>query len=311
MNYIYVKISDTRILILNYNFVCGLVFIPLTAYASIKLRKFRISRILKVAGYSSMSAIILLKILQIRAGGDVIVVPGIDDCIMVKNPSYLDNERMIRYVNDKFRHLAIKGIIYITKEALCYLVATEGLVDFPFAFLERIKIDGVYSFVKTASEWAVWSIGIALALAGIVPLQHAIVFSGVAWLHINSIKILEPSVQEVDKLTGKFVPRIGTRKDAIVFDAKQGPLPPEIEKSVKPVRINRLETEYEITETNLVDVSKVSGLKNKFSDRRFKRPTSRLKKPGKTVYFSDMIKKWQKDQNTAGEATSRIDKMLE
>ena len=70
-----------------------------------------------------------------------------------------------------------------------------------------------------------------------------------------------------------------------------------------------LNTEYEITESNLVDISKVSGLKNKFSDRRFKRPNR--KQHGKVVKFSDKIREWTKDSDANGEPKSIIDKMLE
>ena len=41
---IFIKISDTRIWILDYDFVCGLFFITITAYASVKIRKIRRAR---------------------------------------------------------------------------------------------------------------------------------------------------------------------------------------------------------------------------------------------------------------------------
>lgn len=329
VNKIFIKISDRRLWILDYNFVCALFFIPITAYSSVKLRKIRIAkklerdrrlkeleklkelerlyRILKIAG-SSMSWIVFLKILHLR-GGSPVVIPGIDDCIDLETPSYVNEERILRFLNDRFQNLAIRGIIYITKEAFCYLVANEGLVDFPVVFLERIKVDGIYSFTKTFSEWAVLSIGATLGIAGIIAPHLAIVYFGSIWLHIHSIEILKPRVKDVNKITGEYVPRIETRKDAIVFDAKKEPLPPVIEKSVKPVRINTLDTEYEITEEKLVDVSKVSKLKNKFSDRIFKRSNRRRKKPGKTVYFSDIVEKWR-NQATNDEEVSIIDEML-
>ena len=325
-NKIFLKISDTRLWILDYNFVCALFFIPITAYSSVKIRKVRIAkklererrlkeleklkelerlyRILKIAG-SSVSFLVFLKILKLR-GGSSIVIPGIDDCIDLETPSYVNEERILRFLNDRFRNLAIKGIIYITKEAFCYLVSNEGLVDFPVVFLERIKIDGIYSFTKTFSEWAVVSIGVALGIGGVIAPHLAIVYFGFVWLHIHSIEILQPRVKDVNKITGEYVPRIEPRKDAIVFDAKKEPLPPVIEKSIKPVRIDTLDTEYEITEEKLVDVSKVSKLKNKFSDRRFKRSNQ---KPGKTVYFRDMVKKWR-NQDTNDEEISIIEEML-
>ena len=331
MNKIFIKISDTRLWILDYNFVCALFFIPITAYSSVKIRKRRIAkklererrlkelkklkdlerlyRILKISG-SSLSYIALLKILNLRAGSSV-VIPAIDDCIDLEAPSYINEERVLRFLNDKYRNLAIKGIIYVTKEALCYLVANEGLVDFPLVFLERIKIDGIYSFTKRFSEWAVVSIGAALAIGEVIAPHMAIVYFGLAWSHIHSIEILKPRVKDLNKITGKYVPRIETRKDAIVFDAKKEPLPPVIEKSIKPVRIDTLDTEYEITEEKLVDVSKVSKLKNRFSDRIFKRSNRRRKKPGKTVYLSDMVKKWRQEQITDGcDSESIIDKMI-
>ncbi len=330
MNKILIKISDTRLWILDYNFVCAIFFILLTAYASVKIRKKRISikkklkeqrrikelerlyRILKITG-SSLSSIVLLRILQLRAGSSV-VIPAIDDCIDIEAPSYVNEERILRVLNDKYRNLAIQGIIYITKEAFCYLVSNEGLVDLPVVFLERIKIDGIYSFGKTVSQWGVVSIGAALALGGVIAPHLAVVYFGMAWLHIHSIEILKPRVKDVNEITGKYVPRLEPRKDAIVFDAKKEPLPPAIEKSIKPVQINTLDTEYEIMEERLVDVSKVSKLKNRFSDRIFKRSNRRRKKPGKTVYFSDMVKKWRQEQQeeiTDGyDAESIIDKML-
>ena len=88
---------------------------------------------------------------------------------------------------------------------------------------------------------------------------------------------------------------------------KKDPLPPVIEKSIKPVKLGELETEFEITENNLVDIAKVSRLNNKFSDRRFKRPNR--KQHGKVVNFSDKIRKWAQDVDE--EPKSRIDKMLE
>jgi len=230
----------------------------------------------------------------------LVVVPGIDNCIDLSVPSYVDDERILRFLNDKFRHLAINGIIYVTKEALCYLIKKEGLVDFPIVFLERVKIDGVYSFVRTFLQWGVWSVGAMAAVSGWVAPHLAAVIAGGVWLHIHEIKILAPRVKEVQELTGKFVPRISTRKDAIVFDSKTE-LPPIIEESKKIVRMDTLDTEYEITESRLVDVSKVSGLRNKFSDRRFRR-----KKAGKTVYFSDKIKEWKKGD----EGISIIDEMI-
>jgi len=336
MNKIFIKISDTRLWILDYNFVCALFFIPITAYASVKIKKGRIAKklererrlkelqklkdlerlylILKISG-SSLSWIVFLKILKLRAGSSA-VIPGIDDCIDLEAPSYVNDERILRFMNEKYRNLAIKGIIYkgiiyITKEAFCYLVSNEGLVDFPVVFLERIKIDGIYSFTKRFSEWAVVSIGAALGIGGVIAPHMAIVYFGLAWFYIHSVEILQPRIKDVNKITGKYVPRIEPRKDAIVFDAKKEPLPPVIEKSIKPVRIKTLDTEYEITEEKLVDVSKVSKLKNRFSDRIFKRSNRRRKKPGKTVYFSDMVKKWRQEQITDGyDSDSIIDKMI-
>jgi len=332
MNKIYIKITNRRMWILDYHFICASFFIPLTIYGSIKLRNIRLTRkkklereraikklqklhrILRAAGCSSLSTMALLKILALHAGDDVIVEPLIKECLDLDAPSYVDDERILRFLNDKFSKLHIKGIIYITKQALCYLVENEGLVDFPIVFLERIKIDGVYSFIKTFSEWAVLSIAATLGISGMVQLQLALVFGGYAWLSIHTIEILKPHVKDVNKLTGKYVPRIETRKDAIVFDAKKEPIPPMLEKSVKPLKITTLDTEYEITEEKLVDVSKVSKLKNKFSDRVFKRPNGKRKKTGKTVYFSQMIKKWTRDQNDKEiekEAISLIDKMIQ
>ena len=331
MNKIFIKISDTRLWILDYNFVCALFFIPITAYSSVKIRKIRIAkklererrlkeleklkelerlyRILKIAG-SSVSPLVFLKILNVRGGGgDSVIIPGIDDCINLETPSYVNEERILRFLNDRFRNLAIKGIIYITKEAFCYLVSNEGLVDFPVVFLERIRIDGIYSFFKTSSQWAVVSAGVILGVGGVIAPHLAIIYFGFAWLHIHSIEILHPRVKDINKITGEYVPRIETRKDAIVFDAKKEPLPPVIEKSIKPVRIDTLDTEYEITEEKVLDVSKVSKLKNKFSDRRFKRSNSRIKKPGKTVSFSEMVKKWR-NQGTNDQEMSIIDEMI-
>jgi len=328
-NKIFIKISDTRLWILDYHFVCALFFIPITAYSSFKIRKIRIAkklererrlkeleklkelerlyRILKIAG-SSVPCLVFLKILNLR-GGSSVVIPGIDDCIDLETPSYVNEERNLRFLNDRFRNLAIKGIIYITKEAFCYLVSNKGLVDFPVVFLERIKIDGIYSFTKTFSEWAAVSMGVTLGIGGVIAPHLAIVYFGFVWLHIHSIEILQPRVKDVNKITGEYVPRIEPRKDAIVFDSKKEPLPPVIEKSIKPVRIDTLDTEYEITEEKLVDVLKVSKLKNKFSDRIFKRSNRRIKKPGKTVYFSDMVEKWR-NQGTNDEEVSIIDEML-
>jgi len=328
MNKITIRISDTRLWILDYNFVCALFFIPITAFSSVRIRKIRIAkklererrlqeleklkelerlyRILKIAG-SSASCLVFLKILELRGGQ--IVIPDIEDCIDLETPSYVNEERILRFLNDRFRNLAIKGIIYITKEAFCYLVANEGLVDLPVVFLERVKIDGIYSFTKTFSEWAVVSIGAALGIGGVISPHFAIMYFGMTWLYIHSIKILQPRVKDVNKITGEYVPRIESRKDAIVFDAKKEPLPPVIERSIKPVKIDTLDTEFEITEEKLVDVSKVSKLRNKFSDRRFKRSNRRMKKPGKTVHFSDMAEKWR-NQGTNDEGISIIDEML-
>lgn len=327
MNKVYIRVTDSRLWIMDYNFVCASFFIPITVYACVKLKRKRkkkvireeefrrehqirrlkkFYKILKVAGSIQASAV-LFEIIRLRGGGDLIVVPGINDCISIDEPSYVDDERILRFLNDKFSNFAIKGVIYITKEALCYLVEKEGLIDFPIVFLERIKIDGIYSFIKNFSEWGVWSVAAMTAFAGLVAPHLAIVYAGYAWFYIHDIKILEPRVKEVNKLTGKFVPRIGTRKDAIVFDAKKEPLPPVIEKSTKPIRTTTVDTEYEITENKLVDVSKVSGLKNKFSDRIFRR-----KKAGKTVYFGDKVREWDKliEQNPKDEAVSIIDEML-
>lgn len=66
-----------------------------------------------------MSGLVLLKILSLR-GGESVIIPGIDDCIDLETPSYVNEERILRFVNDRFQKLAIKGIIYITKEAFCY-----------------------------------------------------------------------------------------------------------------------------------------------------------------------------------------------
>lgn len=236
----------------------------------------------------------------------MVVVPGVPDCISLDVPSYVDDERILRFLNDKFYHFAINGIIYITKQAFCYLVEKEELVDFPIVFLERIKIDGLYFFIKTSAEWGVWSVGIMATCAGFVTPHFAILYAGYAWSYIHDIKILAPHVKEVHKLTGDFVPRIATRKDAIVFDANKEPLPPVIEKSKKLVRMSTLDNEYEITESKLVDVAKVSGLKNRFSDRRFRR-----RKTGKTVHFLDKVKEWNKSSEPdIDEGLSIIDEML-
>lgn len=328
MNKIFIKISETRLWVMDYDFVCAVFFIPVTVYSSVKVRKIRIARelerertlkelkklkerekfyrILKVA---SVPCLLSLKILSLRGGSDLVIIPGIDNCIEIETPSYVNEERILRFLNDRYRKMAIKGIIYITKEVFCYLVLNEGLMDFPIVFMERIKIDGVYSFAKTFSEWLVVSAGVILGVGEVIAPHIAIVYFGFAWLHIRSVQILQPRVKDVNKITGQYVPRIESRKDAIVFDAKNEPLPPVMERSIKPVRIETLDTEYEITEEKLVDVSTVSKLRNKFSDRRFKRSNSRTKKPGKTVHFGEMLKKWR-DQSPSDEKINIIDEML-
>lgn len=87
----------------------------------------------------------------------------------------------------------------------------------------------------------------------------------------------------MEKLTGKFVPRIGDRKNSVVFDAKKEPLPPVIEKTIK--------------------------LKNRFSDRRLK--DYNRKKPGKTVHFSGKVMEWSEITETQKEPKNIIDKILE
>ena len=193
---IYLKLSNNRVWMISYNTVCAIFFIPFTAYMSYKLKKIRLARkerlererkiqelqklyrILRMTG-SSFSSIVLLKIISLR-GGDDVIIPGVVDCVEISQPSYIDNERILRYLNDKFPKLNIGGIIYITKQALCYLAKEEGLVDFPLVFLERIKIDGVYSFIKTASEWAVLSIGVVVGVAGYLQPHIAFVTAGYA-----------------------------------------------------------------------------------------------------------------------------------
>ena len=119
------------------------------------------------------------------------------NCTNIDKPSYIDNERILRFLNDKYSKFHINGIIYITKEALCYLSKKKGLVNFPIVFLERVKIDGIYSFVKVFSEWTVLSIGTIVAVAGFVQPHIVALISEYTWLHINSIEILQPSVREV------------------------------------------------------------------------------------------------------------------
>ena len=58
-----------------------------------------------------------------------------------------------------------------------------------------------------------------------------------------------------------------------------------------------------------MDIAKVSRLKNKFSDRRFKR--SNRKQPGKAVNFRDKIIEWAENSDPNEEPRSIIDKMLE
>lgn len=53
LNKIIIKISDTRLWILDYNFVCALFFISITAYSSVKLRKIRIAK--KAERYRSLN----------------------------------------------------------------------------------------------------------------------------------------------------------------------------------------------------------------------------------------------------------------
>ena len=156
----------------------------------------------------------------------------------------------------------------------------------------------------------VGSVGCIVGWSGILAPHLAIIYFGFAWIYINSIEILRPHVKDINKITSEYVPRIETRKDAIVFDVKKEPLPPVIEKSIKPIRIETLDTVYEITEERLVDVSKVSRLKNKFSDKIFKRPNHKSRKPAKAVYFADMIEKSRNQGTNEEEISSVIDEML-
>lgn len=338
MNKIYIKISDSRLWILDYNFVCAIIFIPITAYSSVKLIKKRVAklererrirefeklkeleklyRILEVAG-SSASWPLLLKILELR-GGQQIVIPGVADCVDLEGPSYIDSERILRILNDRFAKLALNGIVYLTNEAFCYLVATDGLVDLPITFLERIKVDGIYSFISTSGRWASVSLAIILVSAGNCPYLTLMALTMV-YLWFRSIALLlTPSVTPVHKITGKYIPRIPTRKDGIVFDANQQPLPPLIEQSIEPVKITTIDTEYkiteyEITEKKLLDVAKASKLKNKFSDIRLKRLEKSKKKAGKTVYFLDKLREWANEDLTDNDdevtIIDLVDKML-
>ena len=328
---IYLKLSERRICIINYHVACAILFIPLTSYTVYKLRKRRLQKnkldrehkkiyfeklykILKVAG-SSFNSRVLLKLLFLRGGNDV-MVPGVDDCVDVPEPSYIDNERILRYLNDKFSKLDINGIIYITKEALCYLAKHEGLIDFPVVFLERIKIDGFVTFSKVFGQWLLASIGIIITAGQGITAPIAFILVGSIWLHVSSIKILQPSIRSVNELTGKYVPRITSRKDAVVFDAKEQPLPPAIEYYSKPVENGVLDTnieytEYEIRTGQLVGISEVSKLNNKFSDRHFKRYN--LRPPAKMVTLGQKIEEWRKNSpaNEELQSQSRIDDWLE
>ena len=330
MTKLYIKISESRLWIIDYNLACAIFFIPLSIGIGLKLRKKRkrnlarlmelerdqkirelqkLYRILDLAGIP-LSSIVLYKILSLRAGEEVVVEPGVDDCVNVPTPSYIDNERILRFLNDKYAKLSINGIIYVTKEALCYITSSEGIVDFPIAFLERIGTDGFISSIKYTSQWVVAGIGLIYAIAGFVTIPVAFAVSGYIWMFINSINILEPSIVPVDKLTGKYIPRISDRRDAVVFDAKNEPLPPALEDSVKSVSVTTLDTEYEITRDKIVDVGRVAKLKNKFSDIRFRRP----RKKGKLVRFTDKIKEWYNgatDLPVVDEPINTIDRLLE
>lgn len=151
-------------------------FVFLTIYAAYKLKALknnlerehkirelqRLDRILKITG-STFSSVVLVEILSLGAVSEV-VIPGIANCINIDKPSYIDNEQILRFRNDKSSKFYINKILYITKEALCYLMKKEGLVDLPIVVFEQIKIDGVYSFIKIFSEWTVRSIVTKLVL---------------------------------------------------------------------------------------------------------------------------------------------------
>ena len=217
------------------------------------------------------------------------------------NNSY--SKKILKFFKDNYHHLAINGLIYTTKQAvfyLFYLMSKDSIVDINIESLERVTIDGFYSFAKKAYQQVVVSIGAALSLGGIVAPQVAILYAVFTCLNIHQIKILDPSVEEVTPLSGHYVPTVETPKDAVVFDTKNEPLPPGIEKSVEhthPSNIQTLDTEYEITEKKLVP--KIRRLKNKFSNRFLKR--EKLRPAGKTVYFSDIVKQWSKEENDSND----------
>ena len=281
-NMLWIKISETRIIGLSYHIVWGAFFIPLTLFLCLKpkrkskeeilehekrikkLEKFQ--RILRLID-PNLSKTLLLKILFLRSGNDEEIIPGVQDCLKdLIEASYVDNERLLRYINDKYPNLAIKGVVYVTKQAFCYLLEREGIVDLPIKFLERVPMDEVYVFAKTGSQWGVVVAGIIGVVRYRFPLLAVLplVLTFVAGL--QKIAILKPIVTPVSKLTGQFIPRISDRKDAIVFDSNHE-LPPVIAQSLQQISNQEGVEKYRIFEEKLLDVAKASGLKNRFADR--------------------------------------------
>ena len=338
---LYIKITENIIWEVNYHLAWLLFYTPLTIFSIYRLRKRRLIlntqlselereykikqlektyRILKLSG-STLTSGVLLRILMLRGGQDLNddkfvldidkntrMIPLVDNCVDVPEPSYIDNDRILRFLAKKYSKKNINGIIYVTKEALCYLAKNEGLVDFPVTFFHFIRIDKALKFTKLGFLYGIPAIGGVLILGGGLPALPVIGSCLASWIAAFRVNIHKPQIRPVAKLTGRFIQRIGTRKDAVVFDAKKSPLPPVLAPSVEPITIGKLFSEFEITNENIVDMTTVVKMGNPYTDKVFKQATKQVtkRKPGRVVYYSDKIREWAKEtKDLAGNYTGK------
>lgn len=144
---ILIRISDNRLFIISDLWVIipiiltiDLILIKIIlkiakAQSNQKLTKEEISK-LKIFSLATNNIPNLIALIILRGGekNERILTKIIDEqieihvsnCLVKKGLRYLNNSQLRNYIIRKFRHKAKRGIIYITKSALCYLVTTRN-----------------------------------------------------------------------------------------------------------------------------------------------------------------------------------------
>lgn len=108
---------------------------------------------LTTLGLGTMTSLTTLSTLTLAMRGGDNEMGDVSDlsCGLGSGPAVINTNRVREYIVNKFGKRAVKNIIYITVQAVCYIIRKDGVTDFPIAELRFIGLTSWLEVGRKAS----------------------------------------------------------------------------------------------------------------------------------------------------------------